>query len=418
MGNQQQFKHTARTARIVETEETFTGGMQYVETPIPSDYAKLIVNYDLNDSGNVLTPRPGLRTTELFKAKDTPIDVSGKHIELLSHHYNNKDLYSQLILGVEDVTEKANTEIFKGNAYSIALHNSEYISKALEGKPHYTKLEQKTVHDWDLDKPIINTNIIGTSAWNNDFYYFSDITEDGDTSAKLCKSSFDPDSDNKFVSEVLKPKQLEPTQVTNGYNMLADDPYDFVCSISPAVGSTIALTGLLPYTKEENSKLNLKPRVGDAVVFNLFYNVASLDSKYTFVFEWSDPTSGVWNTFNTQTYGKMPYDEDLGVPTPIRATLQGIPSSLIYVRASAYKRENYQELPYPDATVTYTLDLTSSVNISQFSDDLINYDLANAKGLCYWANRLVCYGCKEDPTMLFVSDLNDPTYFPYPNNIE
>ena len=66
IGTQQQFKNSSRSPRTVNTEETFTGGMHYTDSPLMDSYAKLLVNYDIDDSGNILSPRPGLRMDDEF----------------------------------------------------------------------------------------------------------------------------------------------------------------------------------------------------------------------------------------------------------------------------------------------------------------------------------------------------------------
>jgi hypothetical protein len=66
-------------------------------------------------------------------------------------------------------------------------------------------------------------------------------------------------------------------------------------------------------------------------------------------------------------------------------------------------------------TVGFDLGLESygeATNIKQET-----YDLSTASGMEFWSNRLVLWGVEKDPTILFISDVNDPTYFPYPNNI-
>lgn len=45
------------------------------------------------------------------------------------------------------------------------------------------------------------------------------------------------------------------------------------------------------------------------------------------------------------------------------------------------------------------------------------FDLTTATGLAYWNSRLVVYGLPKDPTIMFMSDFEDYTYFPYPNNL-
>ena len=431
IGTQQQFKSSSRSPRTVNTEETFTGGMHYTDNPLMDNYAKLLVNYDIDDSGSVLSPRPGLRMEDEFECNYGGATESsdwlpdGAFISNLKRFHKRDMAYTSIILGQPVLAPLyANAGVYYGDAYTAILNESSknYVPRKLLGAPHYIRPQSVKMHDMDLAIPLENPKVIGTFAWNGDYYYFADI----DMKGKLCKAAFD-EVELCMNSSEITPKALEPTQVTNGYNMLLEDPYDFTCAYNDGMGDTILLTGLLPYTNTEDPKLCLKPRVGDAVKFHLFYAIANKETPtgYKFTFEWSEPTSGTWNTF-----GELDYKT--GVPTkgegnnkspaPIVASLQGIPDKLVYIRATSYKYVDSDSgkvlNDYPESVVTYTLDLTASVNITQFSEDLPNYTLTNAKGLCYWADRLVCYGCPEDPNMLFVSDLRDPTYFPYPNNID
>lgn len=56
---------------------------------------------------------------------------------------------------------------------------------------------------------------------------------------------------------------------------------------------------------------------------------------------------------------------------------------------------------------------------------VLKYDLATAKGMCFWQNRLVLWGVNtpegadkayqdDSANLLFFSEVNDPSYFPYP----
>ena len=426
IGTQQQFKSSSRSPRTVNTEETFTGGMHYTDNPLMDNYAKLLVNYDIDNSGSILSPRPGLRVEDGFEYKDGSADELSDRlpedafITNLKRFYKKDVAHTSVILGQPNLNASTNAGVYSGDAYTAVLNEAskKYVPRKLLGTPHYTQPQSVKMHDMSLALPLANPKVIGTFAWNGDYYYFADVKGEG----ALCKAAFE-ESELCLKSSKITPKVLEPTQVTNGYNMLSEDPYNFTCAYNASMGDTILLTGLLPYTNTEDPKLYLKPRVGDAVKFHLFYAVANKDTPtgYKFTFEWSEPTSGTWNTF-----GELDYKT--GVPTkgegpaPIVAALQGIPDKLVYIRAVAYKyitSDSGKVLnDYPESVVTYTLDLTASVNITQFSEDLPEYTLTASKGLCYWADRLVCYGCPEDPNMLFVSDLNDPTYFPYPNNID
>ena len=46
-----------------------------------------------------------------------------------------------------------------------------------------------------------------------------------------------------------------------------------------------------------------------------------------------------------------------------------------------------------------------------------NYDLSTATGVVAFKDRVAAWGLPADPTILFISDYNEPAYFPYPNNI-
>ena len=69
---------------------------------------------------------------------------------------------------------------------------------------------------------------------------------------------------------------------------------------------------------------------------------------------------------------------------------------------------------------------TNTIGLSLVSDDLANnlnlnpikYDLSTCAGMCNWQQRLVLWGVQGAFNTVFVSDVNNPTFFPYPNNID
>lgn len=73
----------------------------------------------------------------------------------------------------------------------------------------------------------------------------------------------------------------------------------------------------------------------------------------------------------------------------------------------------------------YTL-ATNTVGLSAVSDDLANnlnlnpikYELGECTGMCEWENHLVLWGVPKALNTLFVSDVNNPGFFPYPNNVD
>lgn len=69
---------------------------------------------------------------------------------------------------------------------------------------------------------------------------------------------------------------------------------------------------------------------------------------------------------------------------------------------------------------------TNTIGLSLVSDELANtlnldakkFDLGQCTGMCEWEQRLVVWGVPGALNTLFVSDVNNPTFFPYPNNVD
>lgn len=69
---------------------------------------------------------------------------------------------------------------------------------------------------------------------------------------------------------------------------------------------------------------------------------------------------------------------------------------------------------------------TNTIGLSLVSDELANtlnldaktFELGDCTGMCEWGQRIVLWGVPEALNTLFISDVNNPSYFPYPNNID
>lgn len=69
---------------------------------------------------------------------------------------------------------------------------------------------------------------------------------------------------------------------------------------------------------------------------------------------------------------------------------------------------------------------TMTIGLSLVSDEIANtlnleqqkYDLGRATGMCEWGQRLVLWGVPGALNTIFISDINNPTFFPYPNNVD
>jgi len=90
------------------------------------------------------------------------------------------------------------------------------------------------------------------------------------------------------------------------------------------------------------------------------------------------------------------------------------PSEQILVRITATK----QGVDFPEQVLTVGFNFDPTQYGSTANIKPVNYDIAKASGLSFWNHRLVVYGLQEDPTVLLMSDVNDPSYFPYPQNAD
>lgn len=73
---------------------------------------------------------------------------------------------------------------------------------------------------------------------------------------------------------------------------------------------------------------------------------------------------------------------------------------------------------YTLATMTIGLSIVSDELSNTLNLQPVNYNLSTCTGMCEWENRLVVWGVQGALNTIFVSDVNNPTFFPYPNNID
>lgn len=73
---------------------------------------------------------------------------------------------------------------------------------------------------------------------------------------------------------------------------------------------------------------------------------------------------------------------------------------------------------YVLSTNTIGLSLVSDELANTLNLDAQNFDLGQCTGMCEWEQRLVIWGVPGALNTLFVSDVNNPTFFPYPNNVD
>ena len=439
-----------RGHRVQNIEETFAKGMSYTSAPLAEGYNRVLVNLDMQDSGNSVTPRAGLQwDTYMYNSSPTVgSDENNDLFEIVSAHaFEDRELLSTIwYTGRHDDSLRIGKYVTTGTIYcdtfdyhsqlyalvqpwySLQNHaatqngnrltHTAHLMTNIGAKIHGMYVLQEFEGDTPTAAKVPNTlgmHVIGTWAYNNNYYFYDDlgcccvysyypedkVTVDESNNVTVEHYKNDPKLDI-FTPKILTAKEA----VTYGYNMLSPAVYDFA---NTAGGSVLEFTGLLPYV---NNELCMTPVQNQKIRF-IATGTIPLNKQYKFVAEWSTMGNTSWNTIKEWT-------EDTGSDV---ANLKiwfdfTPPVEEAIIRISAYPVTENVAAEIADSVLAVGFSFQKAGYSNTINSDKKQYSIHKASGICYWKNRIVAWGVPEDDTILFVSDVNDPTYFPYPNNIE
>ena len=411
------FKNS-RSKRRAMLQNDFSSGMMFSSAPLSSGYAKLLVNYDLSPNNSALTPRAGIRTSEVL-VPETDTDFSKSYysdpdltiMDALEFTESNGKTYRQLILG--KVTGTNNT----GEVYVVTSPCDESFSEieTIDGRladtysidSFYAYAESTSspaafsvpssaeIHNLKLANNTKIASIVGSFAYSNSFYFIDP------TNKSLKKTKFDSATE-RYKVETVTPINLDPTEaVTYGYNMLLGE-----------------------------NAYNFKNQV----------NSGAINQIYRFVWEWREISSDSWTSL-VSVEQAVDYKIVLKEGTDDEVCLQNTKDSSIidYLQYDGFKSSGKDIMVRVQAINSNQIELDSNGKVSKVNDveqamvvglnfataniSTTNvqpevYDLTTATGITYWKNRLVLWGVPKDPTILFLSNVNEPGCFSYPNDID
>lgn len=457
MAGTQLFKNDGKNAhrrRYMSSEDNFSKGMQYTNTPLANEYAKAIINFDLKHDGTSLSPRGGLHNVAknvLVKNISSEVlqdyDYFVHHSESTYIHYpdsENTELRNYFLMcrgaGENDFQQVSTAslvlELSEGTSYSVVPYGipSTYASQyhPLTGKL-LTKPAVQQMQGMVIDNPVSRDGVY-TSLDGNTYV----LVKTNSTTYKLGRIFImnfgEPTGYRWWVEEVI-PREVQPTQAMNyGYNMLKDNAYTFENTIS-ATGA-VQLTGIIPYS--EQGRVLLTARPGTPMVFKLYYkypqiDVDHTDERYKVQWEIQDLNSNsdaivIQKVRNCPDI--VPGQEISLAYTPSFKAFSIIvrlyKTSEIQAQDDAWERDPVlKTLVTKDANLTpnqvttlASYYLTSNSDTSMLNVNPVDYDVCTAAGMCSWQQRLVMWGVNNAKNTLFVSEINDPSYIPYPNNCE
>lgn len=391
-------------------EDQFGYGVQFTNTPLEEGWVKALVNYDLLDKGKALKPRPGLQTVKQYipatgingfgtviaaKEQHGVDNVSRAQLITIDKNAVNNDYDLKVITG--STTEVVKTPVDdsrEDNIKRFTYATSDTISVKC------TTPDSAEIHGMPLSNTALAKHA-GVYAWNEQYYFFN---ADGD----VVHTEFDDATQKyKLVTDAAKAITAKEA-VTYGYNMLHSAPYTFSNTLTAAEG-ILMFQGMMPFAPTDLVNPCLTPLVNQTLQFEMYFS-APTGAKYNLVVEWRGGANATWNTIKT-------FDRVFSDTSSLNVQFSP-PEENVILRITAYKYVNDVKNAYSDATLAVGFnfkrsDYGSTANISPKT-----YSVKTATGLTYWKNRLVAWGVAEDPTILFTSEINDPTYFPYPNNCE
>lgn len=428
------YKQYGRNKRQATLQTSFSSGMMYMNGAIGEGYVKTLVNYDFSVNNESLVPRAGLRVQEVLlpdhlsddqnNTFNTSDDIAIKAAKECVESDGNT--YRQFILGEASDNKLwvitapiSDTYVERDEIPYDELKYALINKNVLEDSCTYFNVPLTKVHGVELVADRQVSSLVGTFAFGNKYYYVNHMEK------RFKHTYFDSDA-KVYKSEALTPMEISPSEaVAYGYNaLLGKDMYTFS---NKSYTGVLQMTGILPYSASNSKELLLSPRKNEDIVFRCHFN-AKVGNKYKFVWEWRVLESNSWEslvnfdkaveyTVIADGDDKIKLQNGSTIVDELEVTFKA-PSEHIMVRVQAFNSEEYNNLaestdPITEAAMTVGFDFT----VSSDNTKPTTYDLTTATGMAYWKNRLLLWGLKEDPTVLFLSDLNEPLYFPYPNNV-
>jgi hypothetical protein len=149
-------------------------------------------------------------------------------------------------------------------------------------------------------------------------------------------------------------------------------------------------------------------------------NVTAADTSDDIRVKWEMRSAGAatWTTLSDEVFKLEDYYKQHGDHAPFTYT-GTMPSDEVLIKLTILDPKDVA------ANEEFVLS-TNTIGLSLVSDDLANtlnletknYSLGRCTGMCEWEQRLVLWGVPDALNTLFVSDVNNPTFFPYPNNVD
>lgn len=451
------FKRYTRDVRELHVEEAFTLGMQYSLSALDTGYARLIVNYDYNRMNFAVKPRGGLQTVDLISINDLPNTYQDAYrlstfmVYTAAYTSFADDTATQgqetrnrvIVLGQgtrdyeniyitprpspheDGMGSNRNLYSYRANTLIVLMRIDD---KFVECHPSASSsLTNVTIYDpglygqsqmHGLPVEFYASDSLPYAVLNGTGYVFIRDSRGPEATTGIGYFVFEYRPTTGYTYDIKLVEAMTPSPqeaVATGYNMSLSDPYQFTVKS----GATWSIDGIVPY--DLNDQILLSSRDGQMLRFKAYYTYNSSDASKTIRprWEWADPAIGEWNLIQTQAQ-----DPEEGQPISPSYTpgqpivLDWTPTVKVFqLRVSLYLRSGSTTDAKP-VRVGILPSYTVGANAGSSTRNVqpLNYNIFRAQGMLAWKQRLVLWNIPGGENILFMSDTNNPAYFPYPNN--
>ena len=460
---QEYYRLGGRLPRYTTKLNTFASGMYLTDQTIPEGYAKIMVNYDIDDTGSHIKPRRGREVVQNIPYTNRlgtlgPITLTDYIYSYHDVEYNGRTI--EEVLDTQDVAmshgilpavdvDPINSEIYERSGLldlDLFISSMKY-TKLLAGGGTATKhiapfwflvYDKETESFKRLDQD--PTTVIGgftarvvrnayafdkqvlaaakhrlgkpiSAILNNELIAFTydPIEYEEDDNLGTSQLILSPVSltklkvkDGTLKRENITPQELTPAEAyTSGFNLLHDTPYTFNDNIG---GGSLFVLGVIP---QINGHINLSPDIGTPFDLRVYYQKGLNDTGVKYKVEVADAnrTDAGYNTVI-----------DWASATAIDNGTEFIISNCQFNLAAAYIRVTIRIGEDTTTEAAGTIYLNQN-NAALKNLDFRSYNLASAKGMVAWQGCLGLYGFTDAPDTLLFSDVENPAYFPFPQNV-
>lgn len=230
------YKQYTRTPRSQAVTNNFSGGMCYTNQPIQEGYCRLLVNYDVTNSGGGLSSRPGLFVTnhQIIKeyATDSPefeaFDLTASKFLTEAQVRNIDWHYEPVYIFLKDAMVMNDREGL-GTVCTILQNLSGDYVLSEQAQARCINPAPKTVFDFPFQNSRELLQPLYCTAWNDSFYTF--LKDDTDNNTKLAYLE-------KNKTTVIEPKVPTELELENlGYNALQINMYNTIAPKTPLIPS-------------------------------------------------------------------------------------------------------------------------------------------------------------------------------------